>query len=709
MPLETILAQFESPVSLIHPLQSPMLGIVTAAHDVYLYNTQTQTSEKLLHLNVPDEADVLYAFDAHSTRLLFGLKEGKTLHMIDARHKKLINRFKLAQQSPTVIAFSPEGTYFVCGTNQGRVLLWRCDSTTLVARLHSFPEFTSLYARPKTNFVSALAFDGKHLATSGYGGTIVVTDYQSQMQTKRFHPGTMKINTLLFYKNTLIAGNQEGTLFKIDRNGKHPIQRLPLLCGPLNHLLRVGPDPYALAVCDQSYVSLVNLDTMKIVHERYIELDEPITSVCKSVEEHLYLGTLSGKLHRYELLPLSRLESLLDSGSYAEAYRYCDQEPLLRGSAPHQMLESIFKSTMQAAQHALESGRDEEAAALLEPFRNAKSKEIAALTGAFSYLKRFTYLYENQKYPPFYGLAEQHPQLQSTALFKQVEKLWTERFTKAQKLMLLGKIKEAQAAVEPFASVNSKYPLIQLVLHNIDVLKNYSKALHGHDYSQLIQLTQRYPVLRKLPSYTQLSELASEHSHALIEALNIKAFDEARSCLNKLGEMVQYEDEYARLKIYIALASNLDHTLANNHLRSAYQLLDTHPELMILPWAQALEAQWDEKMAQCESYAILGDASAIKNILGNLINVPNRHERIGDLLRMAYQVQLKTLLENDPHLFSTGASNYCDFFGIDTELRQLLKMAQRQKIRVEIDPLRLHPKKRDQWLITARTLPDSIA
>ena len=176
-----------------------------------------------------------------------------------------------------------------------------------------------------------------------------------------------------------------------------------------------------------------------------------------------------------------------------------------------------------------------------------------------------------------------------------------------------------------------------------------------------------------------------------------------------LGSMEEHEEEHGRLKIFLALASNLDHALTHSHWHSAYQLLDTHPELMILPWAQELEAQWDEKLQRCETYAIAGDVSAISRELGNLITLPGRHERIGDLLRMAYQVQLARLLPGDPVLFKAGAENYCDLFGIDTELRHLLKKAKRQKVPIEIDPLRLHPKKRDQWLLSARSLPERIA
>ena len=708
MPLETCLAQFEFPVVQIHPLHSPMLGIVTAAHDVYLYNTRTLESEKLLRLNVPEEVDLLYAFDPNNMRLLFGLKEGKTLHMIDMRQKKLLNRFELDQQSPTALSFSPDGSYFVCGTDQGRVLLWRGDSTTLVARLHSFPEYTSLYVRPKINFVSALAFEGKQLATSGYGGSIVVTEYQSQRGTKRFHPGNMRVNALLLYKYSLIAGNEEGTLLKIDRSGKHPNQRLSLPAGPVRQLFHLGDGPYAAAVCEHHYVSLVNIDTMKVVQERYIELDSPIVSAALEGEHLLYLATRSGKLHRCDLLPLERLESLIESASYAEAYRYCDKEPLLEHTPPYQRLEGIFQNTYHKALHLFEKGETDKALSMLDPFRAAKHREIAALTKGFSYMKRFAYLYEHQRFPAFYGLSEQYGVLQSTGLFKHAEQLWSERFGKAQKLMLLGKNKEAQAAVEPFAAVNSKRPLIQLLLHQFDVLKLYSKAVHEHDYPQLTRLIQRYPVLRKLSSYAQFNEVAGEHSDAIIKALEIRAFDEANTLLAKLEAMVEHEEEYSRLKIFVTLSSNLYHAITHRHWRSAYQLLDTHPELMILPWAQDLEAQWDEKLQRCETYAIAGDVTALTAELGNLITLPGRHERIGDLLRMAYQVQLKKLLPGNPALFSEGAANYCDLFGIDTELRQLLKKAKKLKLPIEIDPVRLHPKKRDQWLLSARILPDKI-
>jgi hypothetical protein len=130
---------------------------------------------------------------------------------------------------------------------------------------------------------------------------------------------------------------------------------------------------------------------------------------------------------------------------------------------------------------------------------------------------------------------------------------------------------------------------------------------------------------------------------------------------------------------------------------------------MILPWAQELENQWQEKLQLCEKYAIKGDIISIKTTLENLMNLPGRYERIGNILRMAYQIQLKTLLSKKLKKFSMGVTNYCMLFGVDTEIRHLLKKAKKDQIGMDVDPSQLHLQKRDEWLHNLQTLPDQIA
>lgn len=710
MPIKISLAQFESPILAIYPLPSSRLLLVTAKHEIYLYDSIDNTKERLLHLKIPEEATLYHAFDPVHYRFIFGTDQSDLLHLIDLERKKLIRRFELDRQFPTALAFDGNGAYIVCGTDQGRVLLWRSDSAALIARMHSFPDYSASAAiKPKHNFVSAIVFEENLVATTGYGGSIVITDYQSQTQAHRLNPGHVKNGALLFYKETLIVGNQSGTLLKLDRHTKYPAQRLATSLGPVAYLLKVGIDPYILAASRQRRIMLIDADEMKIISDRYIELDEDITSLSKDEADNLLIGTQDGRLYRVDLQPTQHLDSLIFYKNYAEAYHYVRQEPLLQKSGSFQKLESIFEKAMQSAASALEKGENEKAKTLLQPFESVKSKEINALSTAYAQMPRLKHFFQQQKLSPFYGLIEQYPLLRSTSLFAQVEKFWNAQFSQAQKFMFTGKVKEAKEELKLFLTVGAKMPFIQLLLQHVDVLKSCSKAIHEHDYQTLRQLNQRYPIIRKLPSYIQLIEEAGELAPAIIDALKAKEFEQAVLLLDGLADVVQYEEEYLRLKTFVSHAANLHHAIANSQWRSAYTLLSTHSGLLILPWAKELEDEWHQKLQRCETYAIHADVSAIQKELSTLINLPGRHGRVGDILRTAYQVQLRQLLGTDHSKFKAGIDHYCELFGMDTELRSLIKTAQAQGFTTPLDSVLFLAKNRDYWLGAVNALPAQIA
>lgn len=708
MPQKTCLAEFDSPIVLIQPLPYPNIGLVSQDNTVYVHDLSSGESAKIFRLNIPESDTLCCAFDPHHHRLLFGSAKSHTLNLIDLNEKKVLNQFDLDHQSPTIISFSPDGLYCVCGTDQGRVLLWRSDSNTLLARLHSFPEYSTLYSKPKTNYVSALTFEGMTLASSGYGGSIVVTDYHTQHIMKRYTPGYLKNTALLFYNHSLISGNQEGTLMKIDRSGRVPSQRLGTSHKHIRYLLRIGPEPYIIVASDLPYVTLINGDTFKIIQERYLELQAPLTSLCP-VNDYLLAGNKNKELLKFDLQPFEHLEKLIRTKNYAAAYLCCENEPLLLQSDLYRVLETIYAEHMKKAKEYLNKNMTDEAKRVLEPFLAAKTKEITELLKAYSFMDRFTLLFEQKKLSAFYGLAEQYPLLQETTLYQQVEKIWTEKFTKAQKLMLLRKEKEIQEELHLFAPVSSKRPLILLLLQNSAVLKSYSKSIQTKDYSQLKILTQRFPPLRKFPSYLNLIKESGELIGAVTQAMYERSFERAELLLNELREVVQYESEYLQLKKLFTLAKNLNHALINHHIRSAYRLIDTHPELLTFPWGEELNTQWNSKLDQAEQYAIKGDVAAIQKAFGGLITLPRRHGRLGDILRTAYHVQLKKLLKTDPETFSAGVYAYCDLFGIDTELRNLLKKAKRKNIVPDLTQVHLMPKNRDHWLSHTSILPSKIA
>jgi len=708
MPQKTCLAQFDSPIVLIQPLKYPNVGLVSEDNTIYVYDLSSGESTRIFRPNIPENGTLLCAFDPQHNRLLFGSDKAHSLNLIDLNEKKILIQFDLDQQTPTIISFSPDGLYCVCGTNHGRVLMWRSDSSTLIARLHSFPEYSAMYSKPKTNYVSALTFEGLTLATSGYGGSIVVTDYRTQNVMKRYTPGYIKNTALLFYNHSMIVGNQEGTLIKIDRNGVLPNLRLGTSHKNIRYLRRIGPEPFIIVASDLPYVTLINGDTFKVIQERYLELNAPLTSLCV-IDDTLLGGNHNKELLKFDLQPFDHLEELIKAKNYAAAYLCCANEPLLIHSDLYQVLERIYAEHMKKAKEYLNKKMIDEAKRVLEPFKAAKTKEIGEVFKAYSFMDRFTLLFQQKKLSAFYGHAEQYPLLQETTLYHQVEKLWAEKFSKAQRLMFLNKMKEIQEELHLFTTVSSKRPFILLLLQNSSALISYSKAIQSKNYFQLKNLTQSFPLLRKFPSYLNLINETGEIVSAVAKALHERSLERAELLLNELKEVVQYETEYAQLKKLFTLAKNLDHALTNDHWRSAYRLIDSHHELLLLPWGEELNTRWNEKLSQAEHYAIKGNITYIKKEFSGLISLPQRQGRLGDILRTAYHVQLKRLLKTDSDAFSTGVFAYCDLFGIDTELRNLLKKAQRKNIVPDLTQVHLMPKNRDHWVSHVSMLPSKIA
>lgn len=707
MPYQTGKIGFDHPIVTMHPLPQGRLGIVTSDNQIYLCTPQNGEIEKVLRLNVPENTRVFYAFDPMHLQLLFGMEGSEKLLLIDLKRKTVAKRFELDAQSPTALAFSPDGKHFICGTDQGRVLLWRRESDTLIARLHSYPEYNTLYVRPKTNFVSAIHFSHYETVTSGYGGSIVITDYRTQSHTRRYSPGRVPSSVLSLTSTSIIAGNKDGTLLKIDREGKHPNQRLSTHLGTLRWLITVTPFPYILAASEQKRIALIDVESMKILHERYIECDQAVSSLCCD-SNTLYVATADGTLLVYDLNPLSELHRLIQSGAYAQAYAYCTQEPLLKLSSDYQSLERIFEEKFEKSKELLETSQIREAKALLEPFSAAKGKEITSLLAGYAQIDRLRYLFETQKFSPFYGLIDHFPVLQSTHLFHQAEQKWSEHFSRAQKLMFTGKSKEAQAELFLYASVNAKRPFVQLLLHHPEIFRLYSKAAHERNYAILSDLTQRHPILRELPSYHQLMDEAGSGIDAVTNALRECDFARASLFLDELATVNELQPRYQSLKPFTAAAANLHHAITHRQWRSAYQLIDAHPDLLILPWAEQIQKRWNQLISRCEHHAIRGDAASIRNDLGNLISLPNRNERIGDMFRTAYQIQIKAVLETDPERFAQAVETYCDLFGLDTEMRHLIKIAHRKGITRVPTVEQLQHRKRNDWLTNVRRFPDSI-
>lgn len=142
MPTKTDLTQFESPIVLIQPLQYPLIGVVTANHEICLFNTQTKTNKKILRLNIPENAQLLCAFDPNHMNLLFGNTRSERLNIIDLQEKKL--SIALNSINKHLLHSCLQMTVFILSAEQIKVEY--CSGVLI--RLHLFPGCTLTLSIP---------------------------------------------------------------------------------------------------------------------------------------------------------------------------------------------------------------------------------------------------------------------------------------------------------------------------------------------------------------------------------------------------------------------------------------------------------------------------------------------------------------------------------------------------------------------------------
>ena len=115
-------------------------------------------------------------------------------------------------------------------------------------------------------------------------------------------------------------------------------------------------------------------------------------------------------------------------------------------------------------------------------------------------------------------------------------------------------------------------------------------------------------------------------------------------------------------------------------------------------------------IATCEEAALRGNTAAIKAAMGELLMLRTRSDKIGNLLRVSYQMQIKYLLgKNRAEAAGLAIERYIGIFGIDNEMRQLLRVLRRKGEALILSEAQQQNRPRSLWLTTTHgELPDRL-
>jgi len=674
MPIINDCLQVRSEITAFTKLHNDSFAFSTAYHGAKIVMAQdcgVELSFKDKNLSFNTTA-VCFSPDAH----LIAYATKTHLHIADMQTKKVVKSIYTDGEHLTILAFDLSSQYIIAGNIDGRVLLYKYNSSSQLARLCSFP-----HQRSKTivenNFVSSIAFHKNLLAVSGYGGAIFIIDIQSGANKTILLHGSSRKEALYFLnENTIISGNDDGNLQLISIRDNSVIKSISLAFKKIKQIMPIPKTRYLIIHANTRTLAIIDSKEHKILHNSYLEFEDNIDRVEAMDNKRLIVCLKNCKILHIELPSRQRLDSLIIHNSLDKAYELIEKEPMLQDTLEHKSLEKIYNRAYRDAADALINKNISLANQLTNMYKdvNSKKESIKLLFKSFENYNRFKTLYLEKKYALAYAMSSKFPALKMTKQYESMEIRWRETFTNAQRHILLGKPDFAKALFKEYITVSSKRAVIELILKHNDLFIDFLKALDKKNFKKVNEISLKNPLFTQLPIYKTLKSDIQKSLNRIETYIKKNKIELAKKSLAKIEGTPSFSKKIEQLYSMCDEMQKLQDLYEKNDFYSCYELIDLYPHLSFSELGEFLQKHWSKLMDQCEEYASRGNIQSIKAALGEFITLSARKERIGGLLRVSFQVQIKYFLSHKK--FKSAQSviySYIDIFTQDSEISSLMK------------------------------------
>lgn len=679
MPIISDCQQARSEITSFEKLNNDSFAFSTKYHGAKIIDSQNcdiKLSFKNTNLNFNTTA---ICFSPNSKLIAFATNTH--LYIANMYDKKILQSIELDKNIINILTFDPSSQYIIAGNSDGRVLLFKHNASSQLSRLCSFP-----YQRPKSkikkNFISAFAFYKNLLAVSGYGGAIFIIDISSfANKTVLIHSTAAKRSLCFLNENNIVSADNDGNLQFISIADNKVIKNITLPVRKISQITLIPKSKYLIINANTTFMIIVDYKEYKIIHNKYIEFKDNIYKVF-AIDASALVVCLKNKEIKYIELPSAkRLSSLILQNDLPEAHALIDREPMLLGTKEHRNLEKIYDTAYKNAAGALVNQQPTVAKEFMQIYKEVASKKesIVLLFKSFEHYNRFKTLYVEKKHALGFAMSAKYPALKLTQQYKNMEIRWKETFTNAQRHILLGKTEYAKALFQDYITVASKRPIIELILRHNSLFIQFLKALEKQDFKQVHEICMKNPLFTQMPIYKTLSndiEKSIIRIEAYIKKNNISL---ARTSLSKIEMTSGFKDKVEQLYSMCDDMIQLQEMYAKGDFYSCYELIDLYKHLHFSDLGELLQKHYTKLIDECEVHALKGNIQGIKAVLGDLITLDARKEKVGDLLRVSFLMQIKYFLSNKKSKAAKSVIyTYIDLFTKDVEIIDLMKKYENQ-------------------------------
>lgn len=634
--------------------------------------------------------DNILAFSSDGEFAAFA--KGSSLYILEIKTDTIHQTLSLTNDTMTAISFDSSGKYLIVGTQEGRILQYKGAEGLFLSRLHSFE---------KNKSITALASYKDLLASATKNGTLCIINLSTKKK-KILKPTHKAISALLFLdEDRVLAGSADGTLYLYNL---HNIQENITIYAPLkriSEIVAIKESDFLLVHSSSSEISLIDIKNKKLLLARYIQTPSPIEKMLYA-QESLFIALSDSRIIKVAILSTEELYEAMLHNQLHRAYKLIEHNPLLITTTLYKQLLERYKIAYKTALSELQNDHIEEARLLLKPYTQiSQTKEQARnCLKAFENYPRFCELELQKSYSLAYTMSASYPLLQETLPYKKMEQSWREALLGAQKVLLSSKRSEAKELLDPFATVRSKREIIKLILHKNDLFVSFLKVAQKNDLHTALEIAQRHQMLQELPSYKTLLAQVDKNIEKIQKYIHKGDLLEAQTLLKELDGLKDFQKSFDRLQADLLAMQALHGAYEENDISMCYEILDANPSLSTTQLAHLLERHWSKTIQICEYHALEANVKGIKERLQELLTLPSRREKIGDLLRLSFQRKITLFLEDKMyHNAQNIIYSYIDIFGDDCEILELMERFERlsfKKLAITYDQGKR--KQRESWI-----------
>jgi hypothetical protein len=660
------LVNIKSSIMRLKALDNGQLGVVdenTAMRviDTKYFRILDGFKSNVVHVNLLERQASISADGFYCISTVAGSDKAA---VFDVTNKKLLYRVGHHKGEIESVSIDPQGRYVVTGGQDGKVFVWALHTGLLALTLPNH-----------SDFVTSIAFsqNGQWIATGSYDRTINITNLSTMKQHLKLSGHSSVIVSMYFMSGLrLLSAERDGGLVIWDLYQGTIVKRLPKLGDEITSMCLSSDKRFAFVATRLGYISLYDLDRFTLLRQRYLKIQETITSIAFIDEKFcLSIGTKEGNIHFFALFGNeSEYQELIKNKNYRTFYALVDDNPMLVYSHTYAEAEARWAKYIQTAKRYLEEGDKANAKEIFEPFIGIASKTsfIQQLLRDYEQYALFLTYIQEKRYSLAYSLVKQYTSFSDTDAYRKMESSWKKHFQKAQEIIMTQNGEEsARKILAPFRGVTEKAPLIQAMLTERRIYEHFNKIIASRNFVKFVELIKRHPFLKEFSEYDDVMLYIDQLYIKTQKEFNNGDYVNAKKGCEILISFPDYAQEAREILEVIKIKNLFYEAFASENFINAFSYLSTYQFLYDMAEGKKLEMQWNKVLNQALVKVVKGDTNELRAIFTNYLSINAKFSAIGSVFAQCYAVQLHQKLGQHASSIEieNGLRNYVAMFGID--------------------------------------------